>query len=124
MIPTDSALKLHWSRSCWVIDMWRQAPTNSYTLQPLNGHRWTTENNSLSIVWDVPENVSKVCERVAVLFQGCSCKTGCKTRRCKCVQKSSKCLAGCKCLNCANLTLTPSPPRYEEDSVSSSDSDG
>ena len=29
-----------------------------------------------------------------------------------------------KCLNCANLTLKPSPPRYKEDNVSSSDSDG
>ena len=82
------------------------------------------DGNSLSIVWDVPENVSKVRERAAVLFRGCSCKTGCKTRRCKCVQKSSKCSAGCKCLNCANLTLKPSPPRYKEDNVSSSDSDG
>lgn len=33
-----------------------------------------SEDGTLSIDWDAPENMSKVRERVQLLLRGCSCK--------------------------------------------------
>ena len=35
MVPSDEALFLHWKRSCWVLDMWRQADQNIMTVKPV-----------------------------------------------------------------------------------------
>ena len=40
------------------------------------------------------------------LNKGCTCKTGCKTKRCSCVKKERKCGAGCECKGCVNVQLS------------------
>ena len=57
----------------------------------------------LEVIWEVPENVSKVQARLDFAFSGCKCKTGCTTRRCKCLKQGKTCGPGCQCLNCRNL---------------------
>ena len=37
---------------------------------------------------------------------GCSCKTGCHSKRCGCRKKEQSCGAGCECHGCTNLPLT------------------
>ena len=44
----------------------------------------------------------KVRNNVQLLLRGCSCKTGCCTRRCSCVKGARKCGPGCSCSNCHN----------------------
>ena len=40
------------------------------------------------------------------LANGCSCKTGCHSKRCGCRKKEQSCGAGCECHGCTNLPLT------------------
>ena len=57
MIPSTDALWRHWKRSCWIIDMWRQADKNITVLQPLNSHGWTITGSHLTIDWDSMGNI-------------------------------------------------------------------
>ena len=41
------------------------------------------------------KNIEQVWNRVEFLTHGCSCKTGCMTRRCKCVKAVQQCGPGC-----------------------------
>ncbi len=45
MIPTVDALLHHWKRSCWIIDMWGQADTNTINLREISlyGWKWTRD---------------------------------------------------------------------------------
>ena len=83
MLPSTDALRLHWERSCWVIHMWRQANERQMEPLPLTAHGWCIEDDQLAIVWDTPLNMSAVKDRVALFTQGCKCKGGCTTKRCK-----------------------------------------
>ena len=101
--PSNDALGLHWQRCCWVIDYWHQASMSTITPLPINFYGWTTNNNTLSVVWDSPANLESIRNRVAFLTHGCSCKTGCQTLRCKCVKSAHSCGPGCFCgENCQN----------------------
>ena len=42
------------------------------------------------------------------MLRGCSCKTGCKTRRCSCRKAERKCGPGCGCCNCENSPVLES----------------
>ena len=70
--PGLDAMKLHWLRSLWVIDYWRQAPLNSVTLLPLQWFGWETENGRVQVEWDSLESlqlsysVDVAAKRVAV----------------------------------------------------------
>ena len=103
IIPSTDALWRHWKRSCWIIDMWRQADKNNMVLQPLNSHGWTIDDGHLTIDWDSMENIKAIQDRVSLLTKGCKCKTGCTTARCGCKKKRMNCSAGCMCTNCSNL---------------------
>ena len=101
--PSNDALGLHWQRCCWVNDYWHQASMSTIKPLPINFYGWTTNNNTLSVVWDSPANLESIRNRVAFLTHGCSCKTGCQTLRCKCVKSTHPCGPGCFCgENCQN----------------------
>ena len=55
-------------------------------------------------MWDTEENVQQVHRTVDYLTQGCKCKTGCGTQRCKCMKGSLKCGPSCQCVNYRNTT--------------------
>ena len=60
----------------------------------------------LSVSWDSESNMKAVRERVSVLFKGCKCATGCKTKRCGCRKGGNTCSVGCDCKNCKNQEET------------------
>ena len=107
MIPSNAALYLHWKRTCWISHMWSQADINTMVLKPLTEYGWTLKDGKLTIVWDTEDNMKAVRQRVKVLLQGCKCKTGCTTARCKCKREGEICKEGCQCFNCQNIQVTP-----------------
>jgi hypothetical protein len=115
MIPSDTALHMHWKRSCWISHMWRQADVNKMMLQPLTENGWTLKDGKLMIIWDSEENFKVVRERVKTLTQGCKCKTGCTTARCKCRKDGEVCKEGCQCYDCHNLQVAPVQEDLPED---------
>ena len=104
MLPSTEALFLHWQRSCWVIHMWEQADRNTMTLEPITHHGWNITDEKLTVVWDTPQNIQAVRDRVKLLLRGCKCVTGCTTGRCGCKKMNQHCSKGCECKNCANIT--------------------
>ena len=108
MIPSIEALYYHWKRSCWVLHMWRQADKNNMVLKPITEYSWTLSDNKLTVVWDTPENMQAIRDRVSLLLKGCKCVTCCTTRRCGCKRNNTQCSEGCQCINCLNM------PRTEE----------
>ena len=88
MIPSLEALRYHWLRSCWILHLWQQAQCNQMQLALLHGHGWTRdEDGHIDIYWDTEESRHKV--------KGCSCKSGCGTKRCECRKNGEACGAGC-----------------------------
>lgn len=55
------------------------------------------------MVWESHDNIEKVQKRIDYIMSGCKCKTGCATRRCKCVKDCQKCGPGCRCILCENV---------------------
>ncbi len=98
MIPS---LDAHWNRSCWILDMWRQADKNTMNLKVIG---WTLKDGVLSVDWDRETNISSIESRVFLLMKGCKCKTGCKTAHCGCRKKGKNCSEGHSCLHCSNLS--------------------
>ena len=57
MVPSDKALFLHWKRSCWVLDIWRQADENIMMVKPVTQYGGAiTQVNRLSVIWDSDEH--------------------------------------------------------------------
>lgn len=77
----------------------------SATCIALEQYGCSRENEKLQIVWDTPENIARKLDQLHSVFNGCKCKTGCTTRRCKCNKENNRCGPGCNCLNCSN-TMT------------------
>ena len=94
-----------------------------YLLTDLKDYGWIRVDGQLQVVWDTPENTLKVKERLDFALSGCKCKTGCKTRRCKCLKSGKTCGPGCECVSCDNSphSAFSSPPDNKE--LSDSDSD-
>ena len=90
-------------RPCWVLHMWKQADKNTMVLQPSNEQCWTLSDNKLTVVWDMPENVQAIHDRVNVLLKGCKCVTHCTTMGCGYKKKNIHCSEGCHCVNCVNM---------------------
>ena len=104
MLPSTEALFLHWQRSCWVIHMWEQADRNTMTFEPITHHGWNITDEKLTVLWDTPQNMQAVRDRVKLLLRGCKCVTGCTTGRCGCKKINQHCSEGCECKNCSNIT--------------------
>ena len=107
--PSFVALELHWRRSLWVSDYWRQACCNIMSLLPLEEFGWNNDGGKLTVKWESDQNIQSVRSRVAFLTHGCNCKTGCGTKRCKCVKAEHPCGPGCSCTKhkeCQNVPTT------------------
>ena len=87
MMASNESLKRHWLRSCWVMHLWRQADKNNMTLQPMTDYGWAGNNDNLTVEWDTEENLKAIQDRRVMLTKGCTCATGCKTRRCGCLRR-------------------------------------
>ena len=94
------------ARPCWVLHMWRQADKNSVVLQPITEYSWTISDNKLTVVWDMPQNMQAILDRVNLHLKGCKCVTCCKTTRCGCKRKNTHCSEGYQCVNCLNMPST------------------
>ena len=101
-LPSVESLRFHWLRACWVSDVWLQADQASVSHLSLNDYGWAVENGSVKFKWDTPENIARVVDVVKQLTIGCSCKKGCKTKKCKCHQAHQNCSVSCKCRSCEN----------------------
>ena len=71
----------------------------------LSSYGWQREKEQLQVVWDSEVNLQQVHRTVEYLTKGCKCKTGCGTRRYKCIKGSLKCGPSCQCVNCRNATM-------------------
>ena len=51
MPPTVDALRLHWLRTTWVIDYWRQSTKNTIDLLPVEEYGWKVDG-SIASKWN------------------------------------------------------------------------
>lgn len=79
---------------------------NMLVYTDLANYGWSRKDNKLQVVWDVPENIANSQKKLDFVFNGCRCKTGCISKRCKCMKQNRKCGPGCNCINCRNLNAT------------------
>lgn len=124
--PTLTALKRHWMRSCWVQKMWENSskPDQYDGLPPPESHGWLKDNN---VDWEGEDVRKRIQATLNFLDKGCSCKTGCKTKRCGCQKNGRSCGAGCECRDCTNVELSQAAitQTSEDDEVEEeSDSEG
>ena len=105
--PTHTALWRHWMRSCWIKGMWANStkPDQYDGLSTPESHGWLKTDNVYSIDWEDKEVVHKIQKTLDFLDKGCTCKTGCKTKRCGCQKAGRHCGAGCECRGCTNTQL-------------------
>ena len=102
-LPSCSALDLHWRRCCWVLRVWQQALCSTMQVPNLTEHGWSMNAaGEVLVEWDTEESISAVKALLDSLTSGCSCKTGCTTKRCKCSKAGQRCSVGCHCHNCKN----------------------
>ena len=82
LIPSHTALKLHWLRTTWVLSMWNQASlpvVNLLPPPPPTDYGWSiSEDGGLKIEWDTEEHVLAIRNQVQHLIRGCKCKKGCQ----------------------------------------------
>ena len=122
MVPSTDALYRHWTRACWVIDMWAQAASNEIVLKPLLSYGWKMMDGKLTFDWDSELNIEKVRNRVQGLLKGCKCTKGCRTNSCGCRRQGHTCTEGCQCNNCINLPVINNSDTTEGERVRGSDS--
>ena len=96
MIPSIDSLYRHWTRTCWVLDMWAQAASNKIMLKPLLHYGWKMNDGKLMFDWDSDTNMRKVQNRVQLLLKGCKCTKGCSTNACGCRRRGKRCAEGCQ----------------------------
>ena len=101
IIPSDEAVRRHWKRACWVLSVYEQCTQNNIRYPPLVGNGRNL-NSNLTILWDSEENMMNTRQTVALMRNGCRCKTSCQSSRCKCKRAGNYCY-GCKCVGCCNL---------------------
>ena len=104
MIPSIDSLYRHWTRTCWVLDMWAQAASNQIMLKPLLHYGWKMNDGKLMFDWDSDTNMKKMQNRVQLLLKGCKCTKGCSTNACGCRRQGKRCSEGCQCNGCVNLS--------------------
>ena len=102
--PSVEALQRHWLRTIWVVDYWEQSCHNDIILLPVDYFGWSVNENSLVVNWDSDKNVMAIRKRVTFLTKGCGCRTGCTSKKCKCVMDEIPCGPGCLRKNCKNPT--------------------
>ena len=117
-MPSVSALEKHWFRSCWIHQMWQNCQANDvYSSLPsllLSG--WGYDNGKYLIEWIPREEMNYITDNIKFLVKGCSCKKGCKNKKCGCRKEGRHCKAGCECVNCTNLDSSLNSERKDTES--------
>ena len=100
MLPSYLALERHVVRAAYVLKRVFSISLDSCTvLNECYDFGWIRgENKLIEIDWDDPG----VVESFISSHVTCGCKSGCNTRRCKCISSNAKCNIKCKCKNCTN----------------------
>ena len=106
--PTLTALRRHWIRSCWIKEMWANSsrPNLYHGLAPPETQGWLKDDSGYNIDWEAPETRQKIQATLDFLAKGCTCKTGCRTKRRSCQKNGRYCGAGCECKGCTNMKLS------------------
>lgn len=101
MPPTHGTLKEKIKRTHFTVLQWKSSHVPDPSLHDPEeyGWKWNTDLQLYDAVMTTlppdPENIIKLTM--------CSCKTGCRTIRCKCRKNSClKCTELCKCDSCEN----------------------
>ena len=56
-MPSDDSLKLHWLRTCYVVNIWRQADKTLAEYEPLSQWGWCySDEGELIVKWDSEDN--------------------------------------------------------------------
>ena len=124
--PTITALWKHWSRACWIMEMWKNSTQRHLYLNLPEPEKqgWLRNDSGYSIDWEAGEVKKQIQATLDFLSKGCSCKTGCTSRRCGCRKMDKTCGAGCECRGCTNVSLTQQQVGSEEgESESDTESD-
>ena len=91
--------------------------TLSSFLLGLTDYGWHREDGQLRVTWDTVENIQQIQRNVEYLTQGCKCKMGCTSRRCRCKKAELQCGPSCRCVNCRNTSSYMPPTQETEDEV-------
>ena len=115
-LPTYTALWRHWMRTYWCCELWRSANKEDIykNLPPPETSGWLKQpDGKYSIDWEDSDIQAQIEDTINFLTKGCSCKTGCKTRRCRCRRNERFCGPGCECMQCVNV-LVETPPEIDD----------
>lgn len=92
--PTRDALLQHIKRAAYQSGhVWGQCLVVNPALPTPGEWGWTAVNNAWQPLWITQPPAEGCCQELL----RCGCKTGCKTRQCKCVRADLKCTALCRC---------------------------
>ena len=110
-MPSVSAL-------CWIHQMWQNCLANDVysSLPPLLLSGWEYDNGKYLIEWILRDEMNYITVKV------CSCKKGCKNKKCECRKEGRHCKAGCECVNYTNLDSSSNLERKDTESNTDSDS--
>ena len=111
LLPSNSALRFHWMRSCWVSTVWSRTNTAIFMYPDVSLYGYNVSDHSgeiqVDITWDTEENIEQIKNNIMYLTRGCSCKKNkCTTRQCKCKKANNSCGPGCRCKNCENTSCS------------------
>jgi hypothetical protein len=98
-IPSDDSLKLHWFRTCYIIQIWKQADVNYMHLESLENWGWCyNDEKQLLIKWDSNENFKKIDKYRKLWTEGCHCEIKhCKRgSACSCLREGKSCGPSCR----------------------------
>ena len=111
-LPSDDALKLHWKRCCYILQMWKQTDQNIITLPNITEWGWSIVDNELIVKWDSQSNLKRTDKYRKLWINGCKCKSlnkPCSSKNCGCQKNLRSCGPACKCSNkCCNKPVDPS----------------
>ena len=119
-MPTYTSLWRHWQRTCWCLQLWHASSQEDMYKDLPTPERsgWLKQSDgSYAIDWEDKHVQGEIQSTIDYLIRGCACKTGCRTKRCKCNKKGNYCGPGCECQGCSNMSLTG----HEQPELPSSD---
>lgn len=111
--PNSDCLLQHIRRSNFQAISWKQCLSPLLQLPQVEGNGWKLDGEGrLEISWmtnpSAPESL--------IEFVKCSCKTGCKSKRCSCVKSNVQCTEVCSCNGCGNMLPVDDDEESEDES--------
>lgn len=93
--PTSDAIRLHIESAHYQSLVWKQANVTDPVLPEPQQSGWKLERNTLVPVLMTKSPIPVAC----IEMIKCSCKTGCRSLRCKCRKSGLPCTRMCSCDN-------------------------